>query len=106
MFDRWAAKHRLEDNPARFRGIEAVTTRLEKPSLGRPPDYDWPGVEKLLKDYASQNGPIKNLNELLQKCGDFASELHPVHKTPDDKTIRTAIEKYSLDKAAGSSRGK
>jgi hypothetical protein len=46
------------------------------------------------------------MNELLAKCSDLATELHPRKKTPDDKTIREAVKTYALDKAAGFSSGK
>jgi hypothetical protein len=42
----------------------------------------------------------------LQKCSDFASELHPAKKTPDDSTIRGAVKKHGLDVAAGCILGK
>ena len=56
--------------------------------------------------YVSQHGPMQTLNELLQKCADFASELHPKNRTPDDKTIREAIKTHKLDTAAGLVPGK
>jgi hypothetical protein len=72
---------------------------LRRPKRGRPPEYNWAGVKAELQKYALENGPIETFQELLQKCGDFASELHPKLKTPDDKTIRDAIKTHGLDKA-------
>jgi hypothetical protein len=46
------------------------------------------------------------MNELLEKCSDFAGQEHPHKKTPDDKTIREAIKKHRLDLAAGFVPGK
>ncbi|MFZ0423539.1 MAG: hypothetical protein WAL80_11740 [Xanthobacteraceae bacterium] len=75
--------------------------KIEKPARGRPADYNWTGVKARLETYASQNGAVKTLNELLQKCADFASELHPRKRTPSDKTIREAIKRHALGIAAG-----
>ena len=83
-----------------------VTSSLEKPKRGRPPEYNWSGVRERLTEYTSTNGPVKNLEELLEKCGDFASELHPKNDRPDDSTIRAAIEKHGLNTAAGLAPGK
>jgi hypothetical protein len=44
---------------------------------------------------------MQTLNELLEKCANFASELHPKKSTPDDKTIREAIRTHALDALAG-----
>jgi hypothetical protein len=79
---------------------------LKKQKRGRPQEYNWSGVKSRLTDYASQHGPMQRLEELLQKCADFASELHPKGKMPDDKTIREAIKTYGLDIAAGLTSGK
>ena len=88
--------------------------RREKPKflspkatkLGRPPEYNWDSVKERLKEYAAQSGPVQSLNELLQKCADFAYELHPEKRTPSDKTIRDAIKAHRLDDAAGFDPGK
>jgi hypothetical protein len=68
---------------------------------GKPPVYNWPGVKKRLKLYAAEHGAAQSLTELLHLCSDFATELHPRGRTPDDSTIRAAIKKHSLDAAAG-----
>jgi hypothetical protein len=49
---------------------------------------------------------VQTLVELLQKCADFATELHPRKRTPDDKTIREAIKTHALDIAAKNCSGK
>src|SRR5262249_21917419 len=59
-----------------------------------------------LKTHVSQHGFVQTLDNLLQLCSDFASELHPERKTPDASTIRAAIRKYQLDIVAGMGRGK
>lgn len=79
---------------------------LEKPKRGRPPEYNWPGVKGQLKIYVTENGPMQTLEELLQKCTDFATDLHPMKKTPNEATIRAAIETHALDAAAGFTPGK
>jgi hypothetical protein len=43
---------------------------------------------------------------LMQKCSDFAHDLHPKKRTPSDKTIREAIKTHALDIAASFSPGK
>jgi hypothetical protein len=73
---------------------------------GRPAEYAWPAVKRQLTDYVSKHGPIQTRAGLLQKCADFATDLHPKRKTPDDKTIREAIKKHALDIAAGLTPGK
>jgi hypothetical protein len=73
---------------------------------GRPPEYNWIGVRTELAAYVSKHGPMQKHDELMQKCADFASELHPKRKTPDDKTIREAIKTHALDIAAGLTPGK
>jgi hypothetical protein len=80
----------------------AAAVQLEKPRRGRPAEYNWTGVKSRLLQYRSQHGPVRTFDELLQKCSDFASELHPKRRTPDDNTIREAIRKHELDVAAGS----
>jgi hypothetical protein len=83
-----------------------TSSSLEKPKRGRPPEYNWSGVRERLTEYASTNGPVQKLDELLEKCGDFACELHPKNERPDDSTIRAAIEKHGLDTAARMVSGK
>jgi hypothetical protein len=73
---------------------------IKKAKRGRPAEYNWDGVKTQLTVYVSENGPMQTLNELLQKCADFASELHPNKSMPDDKTIREAIKTHRLDIAA------
>jgi hypothetical protein len=88
-------------------GAENVTTvRLKKPRRGRPAEYNWDGVKTRLSDYVSQHGPMQTLDELMQKCADFANDLHPKKSTPSDKTIREAIKTHALDIAVGFSPGK
>jgi hypothetical protein len=107
LFDRWLARHRLPKSPRRFEPLgERPPTRLKKPSRGRPPEYKWSGVKSRLAGYATQHGPVQTWDELLQKCADFASELHPNRSTPSDKAIREAIERHQLDLAAGVARRK
>jgi hypothetical protein len=79
--------------------ISAVV-ELKKPKRGRPAEYNWDGVRVRLESYVKDNGRVENLNELLQKCADFARDLHPRKLTPTDKTIREAIKKHGLDIAA------
>jgi hypothetical protein len=78
-----------------------------QPKRGRPPEYNWPQVKIKLGEYTSQNGAVRSMDELIQKCSDFARDLHPQKKTPDDATIRAAISdsKYRLDIAAGFAPG-
>jgi len=109
LFDRWLARHRQPESPPRFEPQAKQftgTTRLKKPKRGRPPEYNWSGVKSRLAAYVSKHGPVQTWDELLQKCADFASELHPEHKAPDASTIRAAIKKHGLDVAAGTGRGK
>ena len=80
-------------------GPERGMSPLRRSKRGKRPEYNWPGVKARLQAYRLENGPIETFEELLQKCADFASELHPKRKTPDDSTIRVAIEAYELDKA-------
>ena len=102
MFSRWLAKHRHPASPPRFEPVlRSEALQLMKPRRGRPAEYNWAGVKLRLLDYVSQHGPVRIFAELLQKCSDFASELHPKRRTPDDKTIRVAIRKHELDVAAG-----
>jgi len=108
LFDRWLAKHRLHDSSGRFqpRGGE-VLPRLKKAQRGRPAEYNWDGVKARLATYVAQHGPIQTSAELLQKCADFARELDTKKKrTPDDSTIRDAIETHALNIAAGGVPGK
>ncbi len=79
---------------------------LKKSKRGRPPEYNWNGVKALLETYVSGHGPVQTIGELLQKCADFAFELHPGKSTPDDKTIREAIKTHALAAAAGLDPGK
>ena len=51
-------------------------TGLEKPSRGRPAEYNWIGVKSQLMAYALEHGPVQSLSELLEKCANFAQELH------------------------------
>jgi hypothetical protein len=78
----------------------------KKSKLGKPPEFNWVGVRAKLATYKSEHGPARTTNELLQKCSDFACELHPAGKTPADKTIRDAIKTHALAAAAGLDRGK
>jgi hypothetical protein len=78
-----------------------ATNQLKRAKRGRPAEYNWIGVQKLLTDYVNRYGPVQNLDELIQKCEDFASELHKHKKTPDESTIRKAIQVHALDVAAG-----
>jgi hypothetical protein len=93
-----------------FEGPESwwvsAKSKLQKTKPGRPAEYNWPGVKQRLTEYASKHGPIETLDELLQKCGEFASELHPKGNEPDDKTIREAIKTHKLEAAARSAPGK
>jgi hypothetical protein len=101
LFDRWLARHCLPESPRRFEPLgEQSLVRLTKPKRGRPAEYNWRGVKSRLAVYVSQHGPVQTLDELLQKCADFASELHPEGSTPSDKTIREAIKRHQLDLAA------
>jgi hypothetical protein len=107
MFDRWLAKHRLAKSLPHFQpSVGRATAPLTKPKRGRPAEYNWNCVKARLADYVSQNGPIRTSEELLQKCADFASDLHPKKSTPSDKTIREAIKTHALDGAAGFVSGK
>jgi hypothetical protein len=100
FFERWRVKHRLPASP-HFQPYEkAAEAALKRTKRGRPPVYNWPGVKERLATYVAQHGPIKNKEDLLQTCADLARELHPKHKTPDDSTIRDAIEKYELNVVA------
>ena len=81
-------------------------SQLKKSKPGRPAEYNWDGVEALLRIYVSRYGPVQTLVELLQKCAEFACELHPAKSIPNDKTIRDAIETHGLAVAAGLSPGK
>ena len=76
-------------------------SQLKKSKPGRPAEYNWDGVKAQLRIYVSQYGPVQTLGELLQKCGEFACDLHPAKSTPNDKTIREAIETHGLAVAAG-----
>lgn len=87
-FDNWR-KARGYPKPTFWAG-PAASNRLEKPKRGRPAEYNWPGVRKRLVEYATKHGPIQNLDELLQKCAELASALHPQRKTPDESTIGLA----------------
>jgi hypothetical protein len=78
----------------------SATPRLKKPKSGRPAEYNWDGVKRQLVAYTTEHGPVQSFNELVHKCSDFATELHPKKKTPDDKTIRDAIKTHQLDAAA------
>ena len=79
---------------------------LEKPKRGRPPTYNWEGVKAKLETYVAEHGPVRTSEELIQKCGDFAADLHPKNDVPSDKTIRDAVKKHALDAAAGFIPGK
>jgi hypothetical protein len=105
LFDHWLARHRLPESPRRFEPLgERAPTRLKKPKRGRPAEYNWSGVESQLAAYALQHGAVQTSNELLQKCADFATDLHPSRRTPSDKTIREAVNRHQLDLAAGMGR--
>jgi hypothetical protein len=83
--------------PAKARTAERS---LRRPKRGRPAEFNWQGVKARLVHYATEHGPIQSMVELVQKCADFASDLHPKKKTPDDKTIRDAIRKHGLAETA------
>jgi hypothetical protein len=101
MFDQWLAKHCLQASPRRFQPVgEQLSAHLRKPRRGRPAEYNWDGVKSRLADYVSRHGPVRTSDELLQKCADFATELHPKKSTPSDKTIREAIKTHALDATA------
>ena len=99
-FNIWLTKRGYYPKPS-FR-----RSAVKKSKPGRPAEYNWNGVRAQLMDYVSQNGPVQTLGELLEKCGDFASDLHPKKKRPDDNTIREAIRTHALDAAAGVAPGK
>jgi hypothetical protein len=82
-----------------------AATEIKRPKRGRPPEYNWDGVKTRIAAYVSRYGPMQTLTELLQKCSDFASELHGRKSTPDDKTVRDAIKTHGLDIAAGLAPG-
>ena len=100
-FNTWRKKRRFH-KPKFWRLLPNNSKR------GRPAEYNWVGVKAKLKIYVSTNGPIQTRVELIQKCADFAYELHPgkKKKTPDDKTIREAIKTHALDAAVGLDPGK
>jgi hypothetical protein len=98
FFERWRVKHRLPAS-SHFQP-HAKEAALKKTKRGRPPVYNWPGVKARLAAHVAQSGAIKNEDDLLQTCADFASELHPKRKLPDDSTIRIAIKKYGLNLVA------
>ena len=78
----------------------SAAPHLKKPKRGRPAEYNWAEVKKQLVTYTSKHGPVETLTELIQKCWDLASELHPKRKSPSDKTIRDAIKAHQLEAAA------
>jgi hypothetical protein len=106
LFDHWRAMHRLEESPRRFKPLEQSSSALKKPKRGRPAEYNWSGVASQIKAYVSKHGPVQSQTELLQKCADFASDLHPDGLTPSEKAIREAIKRHRLDIAAGVKRRK
>jgi hypothetical protein len=106
LFEHWHVQNRLPSSPCFEPLDEQSPGRLKKPKRGRPAEYNWSGVKSQLAAYVSQHGPVQTWDELLQKCADFASELHPKGNMPDDSTVRDAIKKYQLDVVAGVSRGK
>jgi hypothetical protein len=79
---------------------------LQKRKPGRPREYDWVGVRARLETHVSQHGPIHTTEDLLQKCADFATDLHPKNRTPSDKTMREAIATHAFSAAAGLVPGK
>jgi hypothetical protein len=103
-------KHRMDVREKEWNLIceyrESIPPSHLSGKRGRPAEYNWSGVKKRLESYASENGPVRTLDELLQKVADFAHDLHPRKKTPSDKTIRDAIKTHALDKAAGFAPGK
>jgi|SoiMethySBSTD1v2_1073268.scaffolds.fasta_scaffold337466_1 hypothetical protein len=98
-FDGWRKKRGYEQ-PKFWRPQRKSSKR------GRPAEYNWLGVKKKIEAYVSKNGPVKTLDELLQKCADFAHELHRGEKTPDDATTRSAIKTHGLAVAARFDPGK
>jgi len=79
---------------------------LKKGRRGRPAEYDWHGVQAKLHEYVSLNGPVTSISELLEICANYAMELHPNKRWPDDKTTREAIKTHRLDLAARLAPGK
>jgi hypothetical protein len=98
-FIRWL-NGRDYQHPSFWSSKAISSTTFEKPKKGRPPEYNWHGVRAKLETYVSRHGPIQKFEELMQKCADFANELHPKNRTPSDKTIREAIKMHSLDNVA------
>jgi hypothetical protein len=91
-----ATKDLFEHSPLSAAPL-ATKSQLEKTKRGRPPEYNWIGVKQKLTEYVSKYGPIQTLEDLMQKCADFSTDLHLKGKTPDDKTIREAIAAHALD---------
>ena len=102
-FTSWLAKRDF-DKPKFWK--PQSKTRLTRSKRGHPPEYNWDGVKRKLEDYVAREGPVERWDELMQKCADFAHELHPTGRTPSDKTIRDAIKKYQFDVVMGIGRGK
>lgn len=94
-FTTWLASHGYV-KPKFWKPLPLIN-QLKKAKRGRPAEYNWTGVKERLAAYVRDNGPVQSFDELMQKCADFAVELHPHHKTPDDKTIREAIKTHRLD---------
>jgi hypothetical protein len=95
LFERWRVKHRLPTSPHFQPQAEAATAAPKKMKRGRRPEYNWDGVKERLTPYVAKHGVLK-MDELLQKCAEFASNLHPKGNVPDDSTIRAAIKKHRL----------
>jgi hypothetical protein len=102
-FIRWLAK-RGYSKPIFWNPLP--TARLTKRPRGRSPEYNWDGVKTKLVEHVKRHGPLHSLKDLLERCAELASELHPKGAVPSDKTIREAIEKNGLDLAAGLAPGK
>jgi hypothetical protein len=94
-FDRWRKARGFAKTS--FWRVPTASTRLQKRKRGRPPEYNWEQVKTLLLEYAKEKGPIQTEKELVQKCADLATSIHGSRKTPDDKTIRSAIKQSGLD---------
>ncbi len=100
LADRWLAARGLDPLPLPPRTAPNSAQELKRPTRGRPATYNWTGVKGRLEEYATKEGPVEALEELIQKCTDFATDLHPRHRAPGEKTVRDAIKKHLLDQAA------
>jgi hypothetical protein len=106
--DKWASPNWVSLTIDRHDVSGNVIVRKKAPATkrGRPAEYNWPQVKARLQDYVAEDGPVQSSTELLQKCSDFAAELHPDGQTPDDSTIREAVRKHALAETAKLPPGK